>query len=270
MGFNLGFSSGKSKSGQEIWGPQAEQLKSLYAGAGDFFQAGSPYLTQALESGAAAIPGVSGYGEMALPAWQRLLGGGTPMNMSTAQEIGAGTAPSFGTLYGMQQPGRNPYLDAMFGSAAGRVMDQFQERIMPGITGSAEMTGGLGGSRQGIAEGLAAKGAMQTIGDMASGMYGGAYDADQNRRLQAAQAALTSRLAGTGMETEMTSMGDRLALDALQAGPTAMNLGFTAPNLYQQLYGMQWSPYQYYGDVIGSPTALSYARSKESGGRLGF
>ena len=70
----------------------------------------------------------------------------------------------------------NPMLDGMYDAAARRVTDTFNEDVMPEISKSAVANGGFGGSRQGIAEGLAAKEAHQGLTDLASDIYGNAYN----------------------------------------------------------------------------------------------
>ena len=73
-------------------------------------------------------------------------------------------------LTGMMSAGPNPHLDAMFGQAADRTRSQFASEF----------------ANAGRDIGAAAPFREMQLGDLATSIYGGAYDADQNRRLSAA------------------------------------------------------------------------------------
>lgn len=82
----------------------------------------------------------------------------------------------------------NPWIGQAADSAMARLNDNFKEQIMPSIASNAVATGGVGGSRQGVAEGIAAKGLAQAQGDMLASMY-----------LQGANKAIDQQNTGTGM-----------------------------------------------------------------------
>jgi hypothetical protein len=66
-------------------------------------------------------------------------------------------------------------------SAFRRLGEGFNEQVLPGIRGNAIASGQYGGSRQGIAEGLASRGLLYSMGDVANNMYNQAYQqAQQN------------------------------------------------------------------------------------------
>jgi len=71
-------------------------------------------------------------------------------------------------------------LDPVVNSALRRLSDNFNEQVVPNIGGSANVSGQYGGSRHGIAEGLAAKGLAQSMGDTSAAMYNSAYNNAQN------------------------------------------------------------------------------------------
>jgi hypothetical protein len=81
-----------------------------------------------------------------------------------------------GALNQMMSGGQNKYLDAMVNKAQGNVL------------GNANAAGARSGSfgNSGIAEAAA-----KQMGDVATSMYGGAYESDANRRLSAVQMAPT-------------------------------------------------------------------------------
>ncbi len=76
----------------------------------------------------------------------------------------------------IMNPGVNPQLEAY----QNQVGQNFKENILPGIGDQAAMAGGYGGSRQGVAQGVAAGRANQQVTDMAANLY----NQDQNRMMQ--------------------------------------------------------------------------------------
>ena len=102
-----------------------------------------------------------------------------------------------GQLSGFSQPGVDPRL-AMYSQQVGQ---NFQENIMPQISGQAQMAGGLGNSRQQLAQGVAAGQAGREIANMGTQLYG----ENQNRALQA-----------LGMQTGISQQMPGLAWSPLQ------------------------------------------------------
>jgi len=265
-GLGLNFSKSDSQAGQSIWGPQASGLTDLYGSAGNFFNAPNPYIDNALSSGEQAIGAMSPYTNQAMPAWSNLLQGGQfggyNPNVSGANQMATGQGPGFNTYQNLMNPQGNPYLDQMFNRGAGNMVQQWGNNIMPQISGNAEMGGGLGGSRQGIAEGLATQGLMDSMGDYGVNLYGGQYQSDQNRALAAAGGYNTDMLRGIDTNRMIGQGTDQTGLNALGQGPNAMNLGFSAPNQWSQLYGMQSMPYNQYSSILGNPVPLSWSRGE--------
>ena len=68
---------------------------------------------------------------------------------------------------------------------------------MPAIQDQAVHAGGLGGSRQGVAEGIASRGLMDATGDVSTGVYNNAYNQGLNQ--QARMMALMPQTLGLGM-----------------------------------------------------------------------
>lgn len=165
------------------------------------------------------------------------LGGAGGLYGSAAGLTGAGTA---GAQQGMNQllaagdVQNNPYFQGALSAAIRPVTEQFTEQVLPGIRQGAIGAGQMGSSRQGIAEGIASRGYLDTVGDITSQMGSQAY----GQGLQAVQAGgqlgagllgaglgaygqagqLGSGLFGTGME----SIGRGVAL-----APTAQQAGLT-------------------------------------------
>jgi len=69
----------------------------------------------------------------------------------------------------------NPHVQGMIDISNRSIADDFMQRINPAIEGGAVAAGQYGGSRQGIAQGLAAEGAAQAAGDASTRILNDAY-----------------------------------------------------------------------------------------------
>lgn len=86
-------------------------------------------------------------------------------------------------------PESNPALRAATEAAIRPLTENFQNVILPGIRGEAITAGGFGGSRQGIAEGLAAQGLTRQIGDVSATIQANAFQESLNAMTRALFAA---------------------------------------------------------------------------------
>jgi hypothetical protein len=77
----------------------------------------------------------------------------------------------------------NPYISGVANDIQRRTGDLLGQGFNS-IRGNQIMTGGLGGTRQGVAEGEAMKGAADSLQGQLSNLYYGAYNQDANRNLQ--------------------------------------------------------------------------------------
>jgi hypothetical protein len=103
----------------------------------------------------------------------------TPPAMSSPMASPAST----GSLY----PGQNPYLSSMADDITRRV-NLSRDMGLNAIRGHAIGVGGLGGSRQGIAEGLAIGQSADNLAGQLAGMYGQDWNNSANRDLTRYQA----------------------------------------------------------------------------------
>lgn len=120
-----------------------------------------------------------------------------------------GTVDAMNQLNAAGDPASNPYFQQALNSAIRPVTQQFQEQVMPGIKSGAQGAGQLGGSRQGVAEGIASRGYMDTVGDISSNMGNAAY-------AQGLQALQASGQLGQGMSNLQGQMST--GLGALGSG----------------------------------------------------
>jgi hypothetical protein len=167
--------------------------------------------------------------------------GGSGPAMSP-QMSGAGM-PSAG--YGMPT---NPYL----GGQADAIRNQQAQLLDHGlnsIRAHAIGVGGLGGSRQGVAEGVAIGQAATGLDSALSGLFGSNWNADQNRALQQYQGDQGFFSSQRGQDLQQAALGG---------------------NLYQLGQQGQWLPYQQYTGTI-APFAGNgtVATSEQKGGGWG-
>ena len=139
-----------------------------------------------LQAGAGAYPGIlEGYMGPGAEAWQSAVG-----------------APQAALGMNLQDVVNNPALTGAADAIQARVNRNLQENILPGLTTQFMGYGGLGGTRQGVAEGLAARGTSDVLSENLARMYGDAWaqglGAETSRYLGGlqAQAGALSRMPG--------------------------------------------------------------------------
>jgi len=189
-------SSSSIDKGTNVWGPQQPYLKDIYG------QAQNIYGTAGNQAAQGAYDQSGQY--------QQAFG----QAMETTQRL--------------QNPGMNPMMNVY----ANQIGQNFREQIMPALQGQAMQAGGYGGSRAGIAQGLAGARAGQQIQDFGAQLY----SEDQNRALSAA-----------GMQGQLGQMGGQYALDRGAFG-----------------MGIPWYNLQQYSGLIGAPTMQDLGGSSTS------
>lgn len=119
-------------------------------------------------------------------------------------------------------PATNPNLQGYLDMVNNRLNTQYQNQVVPGLRGGAVEAGNVGGSREGIAQGLAAQGLLQAQGDASSQIAQGAYGQGLN--------AITQGLSQT---------------------PGLVNAGLAAPEALTKASGLQASADQagYQGEL---------------------
>lgn len=186
---------------------------------------------QYLSSAGAFLPSAaSTYGNML--GWNPELSAGAPTM----------DAASRNALVGMLNPAGNPYLDQQVGRAQDSIRRQFTEQIMPGIRDEAIFTGQYGGSRPGITANYELEKAMNAMGNVATDMYGGAYNSDMNRMLQATgqltqaqQQGIANQMQAAGAISNLYGTGLNAVSQGIGNMPTVANMGLMPAQLYGQV-----------------------------------
>lgn len=99
----------------------------------------------------------------------------------------------------------DPYVTQMIQAAQNDLVQDYQRNILPGISDAAQGAGGLGGSRQGVAQGIAGEGLLEGLGDISTRLLSDAYGRKLGHE-QAAWGAMNNML-NAGFLPSQTQMG---------------------------------------------------------------
>lgn len=118
-------------------------------------------------------------------------------------------------------PGLDPYVGAMIESGQNDLTQDYLRNIMPAISDQAQATGGYGGSRQGVAQGIAAEGLMEAQGDLSARLLSQAYQDSLGQQRAAWNAAPS--MAGLGLMPSQLQqdIGGQYQQDASQPAANA-------------------------------------------------
>jgi hypothetical protein len=162
---------------------------------------------------------------------------------------------------------KSPYLDQMATSITGQFNKNLTEGILPGIRGQAVATGGVGGSRQGIAEGQAIAGSQRGLADALTGMYSQDYQQDRARALQQYQADQGYMLGNRGMDVNMRQQDIGWQLG--QRGLDLQGQGLR-DNFYTAQRGQDITRLGIGANLLGNTIGTLSGNSNGQGGSSGF
>jgi hypothetical protein len=133
-----------------------------------------------------------------------------PQEMGPFQQGQQQQGGLLGNLGSGQQSSRNPYLDMMGGAVVQQAAQGLNNQVLPGIRSNAMMAGGIGGSRQGIAEGNAIGQTMQGVSNSLAGLYGNAYNQDRGFDMQQRGQDQSFYTAQRGQDLQSMGLGANL------------------------------------------------------------
>jgi hypothetical protein len=115
----------------------------------------------------------------------------------------------------------NPYLSSQADAITNQANNNLMNYQLPSINSGAIAAGGFGGSRHGVAQGLAIGQTNQGITNSLAGLYGNAYGQDQQlqtqRDMQSQSLAAQERMAGQSNQTQRDLGFGNLGLGYTQA-----------------------------------------------------
>jgi len=222
------WSGSSSSDAASVWSGQQPYLTDLYQRAQDasYGGTGQQYAQQ--------------FQQPALGAFNQQAAGGQQYDTTALQQM---TQPG---AYDQYQNQQDQNLQGAIGAGMRQINQNFQENIMPGINTGAALSGTSGGSRQGIAQGIAARGANQTAADFTQKMQSQAFNQNQQRNLQAQQAGAQQQLGAYQGLGQQGAMANQAQQAAMGQAPQLSNLGF----------GSQYGDLQNLSGLIGGPTVL--------------
>jgi len=182
---------------------------------------------------------------------------------NSAQQIGQGMAADYATSGGQQitdntsnalnfglnaaDVNQNPYLQSAMNAAIRPLTQNFQENVLSGNEDQALAAGQYGSSRHGIADGIAGRSYMDSVGDITSNMANQGYNTGLNTMMQSINAAPT-----------VQNMG-------LFGSNVMQNIGGQYQGLQQQMMDSPWNNLSRYQQIVGAPTTLGSSTGYSAG-----
>lgn len=223
-----------------------------YIGANNsYVGANNPYIGGIQQASGGSNPYLSAIGQ-AGSGWNPYIGASNT-GIEGVENASSAANPYIGAVAGagaQQNPylanvarygAQNPWLDRTFDRASQSVSDQFNRDVIPGLNSTFGSAGRTGGGLHGQTFTDAAGQHGDTLNNLATDIYGGAYESDANRRLQRdvtagqlGEAERARNLLGTSSAAGFSDS----ALDRLLRGATSA-AGFRAQDLNRSsgLYG---------------------------------
>lgn len=153
----------------------------------------------------------------------------------------------------------NPYLDAMVKKAQTSVVDNFNNMTKPQVEAAMRNSGSFGNSGYQQLMQTQQKAAGQQMSDIATQMYGNAYNADQGNRMQAIGMAPTFGNAPYQDASQLLNAGN------IQQQQQQQNLDF-GYNQFQQAQDYPFKQLQATGNVVQGGTGSSTTSNQSGGG----
>lgn len=172
-----------------------------------------------------------------------------------------------------REVGTNPYLDATYNRAAQSVTRNFNDVLVPQMDRSFIGSGRTGSGMYAQARGSAEEKVGGTLNDLATSVYGGAYESERGRQMQAlgqlgalGQQDVANRLSGAGLMDQ--GLARRMAGTQLAGAVEAMRYQ-PADRLYQLGETQSYLPYRnqlQFLDILSRTPGYNGAGQTSAGG----
>ena len=129
-----------------------------------------------------------------------------------------------------------------------QVNNNLTQNVLPSINSGAEAVGGLGGARQGIAQGLAIGQSQAGLAGALANLGGNAYEGDMNRALN-----------GQGQRLNFFNAQGNQDIQRYLAGLQGFQVGSNAP----------WGALSNFGNVVQPYTGNGTTTTSQGGGAMG-
>lgn len=213
---------------QDLANQQGQNVANRASQVDQAFGVGNSALGGQFDPNVQRVGGISGFG---LISPERI----NAQSVDPTQAFGSlGAADPTGSIQQMLTGQVNTSaLNPVVQSTIRRLGEGFNEQVLPNIRGNAVAAGQYGGSRQGIAEGLASKGLLYSMGDTASGMYNNAFNTAQQQMYGTA-----NNMAGLGLSNAQSNANRDLSAQTTNA---ANDLAAQTTNIANQLALQQFN-----------------------------
>lgn len=148
----------------------------------------------------------------------------------------------------------NPYFQGRVNAAVRPIADTFSQTILPGIGQQAVADGSYGGTRHGVAQGIAAGKFAQTAGDITANLAADEYRANQAGMLQATQ-----------MSPAFTEME---IANQLRPAQLLTGLGDYGRSLDQSIVSEPWQRLEWLRGFVPGATGMSTTMPSPAGNPL--
>lgn len=214
---------------QDLFGPQAQLLSQNLGYAGDLLNQfrGNP---QSL---------VAGFNPLETLGQASAIGATQPIVNQAQQAFGQAL---------QTDPTQNPFFQSALQSTLNPFIRNFQQQVLPGIRSQAIGVGQPGGSREGIAQGLASQGLLEQLGNIAAQMGSQAFGQ-----------GLTARQGALGLAPQLGAL-------SLLPSQTLMDIGQQQRGMEQQRILSPFTLAQQIKGLAGAPTVLGRGFGLDFGG----
>lgn len=214
-----------------------------------------PYLKAYAATPPSTYPGstISGFNPNQTGGQQQVLD--ATGNMQGVADAAAG-ANKFMTSGQMWDPKYNPQLQGAIDATTRPIVQNYQEQQLPAIRSDAISTGNFGGSRQGIAEGIAARGESQAIGDTTAKTTEDLYGKNLTAQLQAMGLAPSVMQGLTAPGQAQSAVGD------VQQAMSQAQLNELVQNFFANQGGLDYSKAK---DILGLVGAMPGSTTVSTG-----
>jgi len=221
----------KSTTDTAPWGEQQPYLKEVFTEAQKQYQTGGPQLMPG--SGIAPMSGPEKYASTYLSNLAQGPLEQQAKDLATAQKFGLGDVLS---------PDSNAYLKDYANASTKGIWDNLNNNVLGQTRSAANAAGQFGGSRQGIAEGLATKSAIEADADTRSKIYSNAYgqglDVFKSTMAQVPQNMVAQQMPATvmaGVGSQERAFEQAMLDEQIARWNYEQNLPFTNLAQYQNL-----------------------------------
>lgn len=166
----------------------------------------------------------------------------------------------------------NPYLQDQSNAITRTVTDNLQQTILPAINSQAVANGGYGGSRQGIAQGLAIGQTNQGLASALANLQSQGYQADQSYNLGLGALGLQNQQQNLNFYTQQRGLdqsGAQLGANLYSLGNQGvLGQGQGLYNLGTTQQQAPWTAVQNAGNVFSQFSGLGGSQSQTQSGNV--